>query len=87
MKRNLHRTPAAKHTPAFGPDAGRDPDAARPLDLGMPENHDPDPEIRQYTIPLHIVFTHGSEVQPAQIPWLEEIRGDQFLSDLHAEVI
>ncbi|MFC5132935.1 hypothetical protein [Paeniglutamicibacter kerguelensis] len=53
----------------------------------MPENHDPDPEIRQYTIPLHIVFTHGSEVEPAQIPWLEEIRGDQFLSDLHAEVI
>lgn len=87
MKLNLHRTAAAKRTPAFGSDTGRDQDAARPLNLGMPENDGPAPEIRQYTVPLHIVFTHDSSVLPAQIPWLEEIRGDQFLSDLHAEVI
>ena len=87
MKLKLHRAPAAKNTPAFGSDAGRDQDAARPLNLGMPENGDPAPEIRQYTVPLHVVFTHDSSVQPAHIPWLEEIRGDQFLSDLHAEVI
>lgn len=87
MKSNLRRTPAATHTPAFGSNAGRDQDAARPLNLAMPENDDPAPENRQYSVPLHIVFTDASSMLPAQIPWLEEIRGDQFLSDLHAEVI
>ncbi|MGL3807131.1 hypothetical protein ACSYDW_13635 [Paeniglutamicibacter sp. R2-26] len=82
MRPNLHRTPAATDAPAFGHDATRDPDAARPLNIG-----DPGPASGRYTVPVHFVVTHGSAGLPGQIPWLEEIRADQYLSDLHSEVI
>lgn len=80
MKPNLHRASAASPTPVLGNDPAQDPDAARRLKLTVPE-------IRQYAILVHIVFIRGAAALPAQIPWLEEIRTDQFLSDLHSEVI
>ncbi|PQZ86413.1 hypothetical protein CQ018_18810 [Arthrobacter sp. MYb227] len=45
----------------------------------------------EYIIPVHIVFLHQANTrrsaEPAQIPWLEELRADQYLSDLPSEVI
>lgn len=39
-----------------------------------------------YEVRCDFVMTHQS-ADPAQIPWLEELRGNQHLSDLHSEVI
>lgn len=61
----------------------------------QPRNHnrsalDVAPKIREYLIPMHFVTTHDAPApaggMAARIPWLEEIRSDQFLADLHPEI-
>ena len=57
----------------------------------LSEIGDPSPEIREYLVPLDFVVGHDGPLPkgglPARIPWLEEIRNDRFLTDLHSEVI
>jgi hypothetical protein len=85
-RRNTHRTNGHPARNVIG--HGADP-------LGMPE-HTPEPGAHgsgpvsvgpgTYEVRCDVVPTHQGP-GPAQIPWLEEIRGDQHLNDCYSGVI
>lgn len=73
------------------PVLGHGQDGPRQVPLTLSEATEQANAHDQYIVPVHIVFLHQTTTdgmpEPAQIPWLEEIRSDQYLSDLHSEVI
>lgn len=87
-RQRINEHAAQQPEPAF---SAPGQDAQRQLPLTLAEAQARAHANDQYIVPLHIVFLHGDGsaalAAPAQIPWLEEIRNDQYLSDLHSEVI
>lgn len=77
--------------PVLGHGHGHGQDGPRQDPLTFAEATEQAEAHDEYIIPVHIVFLHQANTQhlaePAQIPWLEEIRAEQYLSDLQSEVI
>ena len=76
------------HQPRNGIGHGADP-VRRPEHTPEPAAHGSGPVSvgpETYEVRCDVVPTHQGP-GPAQIPWLEEIRGDQHLNDSCSEVI